>query len=371
MRLRLLLIASPVIALAMTRPSLASTNTPLPAGATASITTSAGTVSGTLQESPSPHWITILEAGRPAPTFIEVTGAVVRSEAAPVAETTVSRWSEAAQPTVTVRSLVRPLPTTEEFQEGHYIHGMPKPSDSRHSFTPPGQSEEVPGITILIREAFTLGHYDKYRVPAWVAMRWSSQNLADSEAVNLPRPPFKSDPELPIFARGGTSFDFAVTQMERGHQARDADLEAWGPDAVKQGMLMSNIVPQRKGRNHVVWGKLENAHRFIVADEHASIDPVWIMSGPVFETDDSDVERIGSGTGLPFATYKVIAWEDEDGTFNARGFLIHQDDTDTDLTHYLHSVDEIEGFTGLDFFSDLDDSIETIVEAAVPTGLWD
>ena len=55
------------------------------------------------------------------------------------------------------------------------------------------------------------------------------------------------------------------------------------PDADCEGMRMSNIVPQRKGRNHVVWGRLEDQHR--VCDPAFGITTVWTVSGPIFYAD--------------------------------------------------------------------------------------
>ena len=38
---------------------------------------------------------------------------------------------------------------------------------------------------------------------------------------------------------------------------------------------------------------------------------------------------------------------------------------------YLASVDEIEALTGLDFFSNVDDGVEAVIERIVQTTLWD
>jgi len=93
---------------------------------------------------------------------------------------------------------------------------------------------------------------------------------------------------------------------------------------------MSSIRPQLKGRNHVVWGKLEDQHRFIVKNpQQSGIDTVWIICGPVFYNDDAngtidegEIDRIGDDdVAAPDTTCKVIAWESEDG-LNLQGCLI-------------------------------------------------
>jgi endonuclease G len=111
--------------------------------------------------------------------------------------------------------------------------------------------------------------------------------------------------------------------------------------------------------------------------DQIGIDAVWIISGPVYFDDDEDgpieeseLQRIGEDVvARSDATYKVIAWEDDNG-LKMRAYMIEQNDTDVDLTNYLRSVDEIEAFTGLDFFPNLDDATENTLEAIVADSLW-
>ncbi len=87
--------------------------------------------------------------------------------------------------------------------------------------------------------------------------------------------------------------------------------------------------------------------------------------------DDSEVVRIGDDkVAVPDGTYKVIAWEDTSDNFNVRAYMIRQNDTDMNLTNYLRSVDEVEDTTGLDFFPELDATLQGTLEANVPSTLW-
>lgn len=253
------------------------------------------------------------------------------------------------------------------------IAGFPRVADSeRFRFTPSQAEGVVEGLTVLHKRAFSLGHFDKHRLPAWVAMRWTADDFARSEEVNFGRPSPSPDDELPAYARGGTNFDFARTMLERGHMARDADVEAWGFSAVAQAVLMSNMVPQRKSRNHAVWSLLENEHRRVVVDEvdEFDISTVWLTAGPVYFP-DQDIQRLPSGTSRPHATYKLVAWHKQDGSVAARAYLIDQNATNTELTTYLRSVDAVERLTGLDFFPDLSDDTEDLLEGEEHSTLWE
>ena len=52
------------------------------------------------------------------------------------------------------------------------------------------------------------------------------------------------------------------------------------------------------------------------------------------------------------------------------GFIMPNNKCDNDLSYYAVSVDTVESRTGLDFFSALDDSIETKIEARCDFNSW-
>jgi endonuclease YncB( thermonuclease family)/DNA/RNA endonuclease G (NUC1) len=263
-------------------------------------------------------------------------------------------------------------PSRARAAAGHVIFGRPIPSDDRFQFTPPGEDDPVEGVTELERIAFTLGHYDRFRLPAWVAMRWTQSDYENGVGVSLDRPSPSVDGELPSYARGGTSFEYSDTGLQRGHMARDDDMESWGESAVAQAMRMSNMVPQLEGRNHAVWTLLEEAHKNIVGeeDDDFDIDTIWIIAGPIFREDSPP--RVGQpGTAVPDATYKIIAWNNANGDFTARAYVIDQMAHDTDLWDYLKTIDEVEAETGLDFFPELDDDLEETLESAEHDTMWE
>jgi DNA/RNA endonuclease G (NUC1) len=94
---------------------------------------------------------------------------------------------------------------------------------------------------------------------------------------------------------------------------------------------MSNIVPQQR-KGHVVWGKLENEHRYVVSDASKGIKAVWLISGPVFLNGQAEKVIGPDRVGAPHAVYKIIGWQKADGKFAARGYIIKQE---TGLTSSL------------------------------------
>jgi hypothetical protein len=132
--------------------------------------------------------------------------------------------------------------------------------------------------------------------------------------------------------------------------ARDEYLESFGYDAVRDGMMMSNMVPQQNrspARNHDIWGTIEYAHRQIVGDQSAGIPVIWVISGSIFDDQDGgEVQFVGEGIGVPDATYKLIAWFTPQDAYRCVALIIPQEASDFDLSTYLVSVDAVETRNG-------------------------
>lgn len=232
----------------------------------------------------------------------------------------------------------------------HFSYGMREFVDRRHNFMPDGQDEKQPGISLLVREGFVIGHVDRFKTSLWVPMKWTREDLEPSLAVEaLPRY-FRPDPELPEYARASPEYRSSETGYDRGHMARHADNRAWGRQNSDADRFMSNIAPQRVALNRRTWLSIEDAHRSVVGEDiHPDIDTVWIISGCIYE-DDTPVEIIANDVAVPHSTFKVIAWYDVDDAFQARGYNVYQEDAERDPTQYLTTIAEIEVLTGLSFF---------------------
>ena len=257
----------------------------------------------------------------------------------------------------------------------HLIWGMPRQTDNRHNVRFPGESNGRSGLSVLVREGFVVGHYDLFKVPAWVAVRWTREDHDNLFSGSFSRN-FGPDLELPQYARAESDYEFSASNMERGHMSRHDDNEAWGKDNSGAGCLMSNIVPQHRDMNGEAWNDLEELHQNVVVDLSVGIDTVWVISGPLYEDTDSDgdedpVDMIGNGVAVPQATYKVIGWFDGDGVFQARGYVVRQEDrVRNDPAHYLTQIDNIESATGLDFFPELPADRAHTIESVAHTALW-
>ena len=125
-----------------------------------------------------------------------------------------------------------PPPATQpvprfQLRSEHFIFGMPRCTDDRHQYVDKdGQTQ--PGISVLVREGFVVGHYDRFRVPAWVTMHWTKEDYRASEKEPYNERRFAPDHELPLYARAETSYDYATSKMQRGPHGAAAGQQGVG-----------------------------------------------------------------------------------------------------------------------------------------------
>lgn len=161
----------------------------------------------------------------------------------------------------------------------------------------------------------------------------------------------------------------------RGHQLPNADRNGVD-EMMAQTYYSTNMTPQlQHGFNGGVWANLEEAVRSVIKD---NADTVYVVTGAAFRKKGGNetIQTITStrdGKVLPVPNYywKVllkVKWSGKTvSSASTVGFwLEHRDNYDTGGTNYLPfvtTVDQIEEWTGFDFFSNLSSSLQTSAEA--------
>ncbi len=177
---------------------------------------------------------------------------------------------------------------------------------------------------------------------------------------------------------GDTEFvtNAAETKREyysRGHQIPDGDRSA-NATMQAQTYYVSNSTPQIQNKfNAGIWQQLEGAIR----DVAAGTDTIYVVTGAAFQkvggsesvtwiTPKGDPDR---SCPVPNYYWKVllkVKWSDGvPVSAAAAGFwFAHREYSGESYTSYATSVDEIESFTGFNFFPNLPLSLQTTSEAS-------
>lgn len=207
-------------------------------------------------------------------------------------------------------------------------------------------------ITVLTNTAFLVGYDDVRENPAWVAYRIPADTRPDTLS-RLSR--FKTDTRTTALV---SHDDYTHSGYDRGHMApKHAIASRFGNMAQIETFIMSNVVPQKPDLNQGPWRRLEET----LADQTApAAGEIWVVTGPIY---DNQPQHLKAGNEIPDAFFKVIADETPSGP-RLQAFILPQSaPRSADYRAYRTTIDIIEQQTGLDFFTDLPDVAEEILEA--------
>ncbi|MDD1616747.1 MAG: endonuclease G, mitochondrial [Methylococcaceae bacterium NSP1-2] len=212
---------------------------------------------------------------------------------------------------------------------------------------------------------FIVGYSDIRGNPLWVEY---ALKPVDESIPSLPRPTrFTTDSRAINRVKHN---DYTKSGYDRGHNAPNyAMSHLYGKEGQLDSFLMTNISPQTPKLNRQFWQRLEAAEAKYFTK---LADKVWVITGPVFT---GSTERLSSSwrVEIPDAFYKIYITEAKaNQPSKVLAFLVPQTVKGNEsLAQFVTSIDNIEAQTGLDFFSDLDDTIENQLEASMEPQAWD
>ncbi len=198
---------------------------------------------------------------------------------------------------------------------------------------------------------YTLGYDEGHEQAAWVCYTLTPTLLAvETKRTN----DFREDSAI---STGSASLaDYRRSGYDRGHLCPAADMVR-SPGAMSESFLMSNMSPQHPSFNRGGWKRLEEFVREVA--KKSSI--TYVVTGPVLS------EALGSigknEVTIPAHYYKVFYQPEEDCMV---AFVMPNEKImQRDLMLYVVSVDSVEVLTGIDFFAELPDSLESSLESVV------
>lgn len=222
------------------------------------------------------------------------------------------------------------------------------------------QTIELPAYTgkIIQKENYTLKYNEKFEQAEWVAYELTSDEVLGNTKR---KDSFKADTGI---STGSASLkDYKGSGYDRGHLAPAADMKM-SSGSMRESFFMSNMSPQLPGFNRGIWAKLESYVRTWAFDNES----IYVVTGPVLTKDT--YPTIGDNeVAIPEYYYKVII--DYTGVeVKGIGFILPNSKGSKPLQEYAVTINDVEEFTGIDFYPALPDTIEESLESAVNTSLW-
>ncbi len=221
-------------------------------------------------------------------------------------------------------------------------------------------------------EYYSICYRESYEQAEWSAYCLTSGHLVKNASRS---DDFRPDPE--ISTGSATLADYKGSGYDRGHLSPAADF-SFDKDAMSETFYMSNMSPQAGSFNRGIWKDLESSVRAWAK----KFGRVYVVSGPVLDKKAGDYESIGKNkVSIPQYYYKVLlapVYEDEsdketpDDAKNvaAIGFIFPNTKCQGQIFDYAVSIDEVESRTGIDFFDELEDTVENAAEARFEKSVW-
>lgn len=210
---------------------------------------------------------------------------------------------------------------------------------------------------IIKHTGFTVSYSESHRLPYWVGYELTVDKLY-GEHNRTDR--FVPDPKIQCIQ--AHTNDYTRSGYDRGHMAPAADMK-WDRNAMAESFYLSNICPQHPELNRRAWKILEER----VRDWTQSDSLLIVVCGPLL---NDACTRIGRNkVSIPDGFFKVILSPFASPP-QAIGFLFKNTHSTKPLSEYAVSVDSVERVCGLDFFHQLPDSTEHLVESFLDKIYW-
>ncbi|MFT4612071.1 MAG: endonuclease G [Glaciecola sp.] len=237
--------------------------------------------------------------------------------------------------------------TTEIIEEGEAVK-----TDTNEYFLPTSTTGQI-----VHHESYSLSYSEPHEQAEWVAYELKKSHLSSS---NFKRPYFEIDKTV----KSGAAHwkNYKKSGYDRGHLCPAGDRK-YTKVAHNETFLTSNISPQEHSFNAGIWNTLEQKVRYWAS----KYDGVFVVTGGVLR---GNMKTIGDEeVSVPNQFYKVLI-DNNTGKTKMIAFLMPHENSNQPLYQFVVPVDAIEKLTGIDFFAELDDSVENKLEASSSYKDW-
>lgn len=210
---------------------------------------------------------------------------------------------------------------------------------------------------VIKHSYYALSYNEKYEQAEWVSYFLRSEN----EGIgHFKRPRFINDPK--VSTESAASDNYKKSGYDRGHLCAAADMR-FSKSAYNETFFTSNISPQKHNFNDGIWKKLEEKSRYWATKYNG----IYVVTGGILQ---KGLPTIGSEkVAIPNYFYKILFCNYQ-GKNKMVAFLIPSVNSKEPLYKFVVSVDSIEKMTGIDFFPQLNDEVESELERKSDYKAW-
>jgi len=213
------------------------------------------------------------------------------------------------------------------------------------------------GDIVITHTGYSFLYNETCEQADWVAYELTAD---ETKMVSTRTDKFMVDPAVKTGTANGR--DYSASGYDKGHMAPAADM-GWSQTAMAESFYYSNMSPQVPGFNRGIWKRLEELVRTWAVENES----VYVVTGPVLTV---GLPTIGyDKVSVPRYYYKVIL-DYNSPELKGIGFILPNTSSSRPLQDYAVTIDSVERFTGIDFFPQLPDSDERLIESTLTLQSW-
>lgn len=209
----------------------------------------------------------------------------------------------------------------------------------------------------------------------WVAFRFDGNTR--SKMTGRSDEPFQDDPSLSSTYHIG--YNGFGRPYDRGHLCASAD-RLYSTTANEQTFYMTNMSPQLSSFNQGYWITLENLVQSLGRNATFA-DTLYVVKGGTIRSNQI-MDYVSRSNGKKVAVpkyYYVALLKVKNGTYSSIAFWMEHKDYGynyqkkaplSEIKTHAITVNQLETLTGIDFFPNLPDAAEEIVESSCLPGTW-
>lgn len=211
---------------------------------------------------------------------------------------------------------------------------------------------------LITHTHYSVSYIEEHEQPEWVAYYLSVMML---KKVYDRKDTFKEDTSV---TTGSASYaDYTSdTSFDAGHLLPCRQMQ-FDCNAMSETFYMSNMSPQRSRFNRYKWSALERLERNMAFRN----DGLYVVSGPVLSSVSGTIGD--NEVSIPEFYYKILLKYDDEEK-KAIAFLLPNRHEPPSLEDYVVSIDYVEALTGIDFFVNLPENEQVLLETFSDKSKW-
>jgi len=213
----------------------------------------------------------------------------------------------------------------------------------------------IPGEQQISHSYYILSYNEDAEQANWVYYKLTKEMLEGDVERNSN---FRNDPL--VTTKSASTKDYTNSGYDRGHLCPAADMK-FDVKAMYESFYMSNITPQNPDFNRGIWKELESQVRTWVREK----DSLYVITGPILSDNDNSIGA--NEVKVPNYFYKVLY---DPAQNKVVAFIIPNQSSAEPFENFATSIDSLEIYTGIDFFSQLPDRLENRLESKIDLVGW-